>query len=244
MNTESLWSYVAHFFITYGPSLPAAVWTTVWIVGVSLIVGLCIAIPCGMILASKHTPWYLRLPVALFSYVFRGTPMLVQLYLIYFALGLWISEWPNLHEFAHVLLRNKGFWAICCFALNTAAYTCEIVRGALETAPKGEIEAAKAYGLSKWQVNRRILFPGAIRRALPAYANEVIFMLHGSAILSTIAVTDITQAVRIAYGKTYEPYLPFITAAILYLIITMIVFFFFKLVEKRLFKHLAPIKSN
>lgn len=243
MNDESLWAYILSFFQTYGPSLPTAIWTTLWIVGASLIVGLFIAVPCGMILASRTT-WIIRYPVALFSYIFRGTPMLIQLYTIYFALGLWISEWPSLQEFTHLLLRNKAFWAICCFALNTGAYTSEIVRGALETAPKGEIEAAKAYGFTKWQIYRRILFPGAIRRALPAYANEVIFMLHGSAILSTIAIMDITQAVRIAYGKTYEPYLPFITAAILYLLITMIIFYCFKLIEKRLFKHLAPIQTH
>lgn len=243
MKQEALWQYIVHFYTAYGPTLPNAIWTTLWITAVSLVLGLCIAIPGGMLLASR-APFICRAPIMLLSYVFRGTPMLIQLYFIYFGIGLWISEWPNLSEFTNILLRNKGFWAVLCFSLNTGAYTSEIVRGAIETAPKGEIEAAKAYGMSKWQIAKRILLPGAIRRALPAYSNEVIFMLHGSAILSTIAVTDITQAMRIAYGKSYEPYLPFITAGIIYLAITIIIFLCFKAIEKLLFRHLVPIQHN
>ena len=228
--------YLINFFSRYGQSIIDGTLTTLWIVPTSLICGLFLAFPLGILMASKVKLIY-KLPAFIFSYVFRGTPMLIQLYIIYYALGLWISEWQNLSPFMENLLKNKLFWGILTFALNTAAYTSEIIRGAIENTPKGEIEAAKSFGMTKLQINKRVIFPNLIRQALPAYGNEVIFMLHGSAIISTIAVVDLTQAVKVAYFKTYEPYLPFITAGIIYLCITIIIFSIFKLLEKVLYKH-------
>lgn len=243
MRDESFWEYLIRFFSQYGGDIWKGTLNTLWLVPTSLLIGLCLAIPLGMLMASRLS-FVLRLPALSFSYIFRGTPMLIQLYLIYFALGLWISEITNLSQFMQDLLRNKMFWAILTLALNTAAYTSEIVRGAIETAPLGEIEAAKSFGMSKAQIARRIILPGALRRALPAYSNEVIFMLHGSAIVSTIAIMDLTQAVRSAYGKTYEPYLAFTTAAVIYLLITLCIFVLFKLLEKRIYRHLQPIQER
>lgn len=243
MRNENFWEYFIRFFSQYGGDIWKGTLTTLWIVPSSLLIGLCLAVPLGILMASrKH--FLLRLPALSFSYIFRGTPMLIQLYLIYFALGLWLSEIQHLPDFMHGLLRNKLFWAILTLALNTAAYTSEIVRGAIETAPMGEIEAAKSFGMSKVQIARRIVLPGALRRALPAYSNEVIFMLHGSAIVSTIAIMDLTQAVRSAYGKTYEPYLAFSTAAVIYLFITLCIFMLFKLLETRIYRHLQPITNK
>lgn len=235
---DSLLGYIAYFFKHYGHQIVEGTLTTLWLVPVSLFFGLLLATPCGMVLASRKHP-FLRFPAWLFCCIFRGTPMLIQLYLIYFALGLWMSRLPNLPDCLHQLLRNKEFWGILCLSLNTAAYTAEIIRGAIETAPKGEIEAARAFGMSAWQIQRRIIFPGVLRRALPSYSNEVIFMLHGSSIVSTIAVTDLTQVVRNIYGKSYEPYLPFITAGLIYLSITMIIFSLFRLWERYLYRSVS-----
>lgn len=243
MRDETLWEYILRFFSQYGADIWRGTLTTLWLVPTSLLIGLCLALPLGMLMASRQH-FLLRLPALSFSYIFRGTPMLIQLYLIYFALGLWISEWQNLSAFTLNLLRNKLFWAVLTLALNTAAYTSEIIRGAIETAPIGEIEAAKSFGMSKRQIAWRIILPGALRRALPAYSNEVIFMLHGSAIVSTIAIMDLTQAVRSAYGKTYEPYLAFSTAAVIYLLITLCIFILFRLLEKRIYRHLQPIQGR
>lgn len=241
MNTESLFAYIVRFFSTYGGDIIQGIQTTLWVVPLSLFLGLLLAVPMGILLSSKAA-WYFKAPVFLFSYVFRGTPMLIQLYLIYFALGLWIAEIENLPDFMHALLRNKVFWAILTFSLNTAAYTSEIVRGAILTTVQGEIEAAKAFGMSKAQIMRRVILPSALRRALPAYSNEVIFMLHGSTIMSTIAVMDITQALRAAYGKTYEPYLAFTTAAVIYLLITLFILLIFKGLEKHFYRYLLQRK--
>ena len=120
------------------------------------------------------------------------------------------------------------------FILNTAAYTAEIVRGAIETTPRGEIEAAKSLGMSHNQIRTRIILPGALRRALPAYGNEIIFMLHGSAIASTATLLDITGVANTLFTKTYEPFQPFLIAAGIYLAITLCIVSSFRLIEKRL----------
>ncbi|UJF24917.1 ABC transporter permease subunit [Suttonella sp. R2A3] len=216
------------------------VWTTFWLVGLSLLLGLIIAVPFGMILASRLPLWAKAFPMA-FSYVFRGTPMLVQLYLVYYGIGLQLGDVEAVRgsDYWWPILRQAWPWALLSFTLNTAAYTSEIVRGAIETAPKGEIEAAVAMGMSKGLVARRVVLPNALRRALPAYGNEVIFLLHGSAIASVITIMDITGVARNLYAIYYEPFVPFIAAGVLYLMITTTVVMIFQLVERALSKHLV-----
>jgi len=129
---------------------------------------------------------------------------------------------------------------LIAFTLNTAAYTTEILRGAIKTTPQGEIEAAKACGMSQALMTRRIVLPSAFRRALPAYGNEVIFMLHGSAIVSAITLIDLTGAARIINSRYYSPYETFITVALFYMAITFSIIFLIKQVERRWFAHLRP----
>ena len=109
------------------------------------------------------------------------------------------------------------------FVLNTAAYTTEIFRGAIEAIPYGEVEAAKAYGMSGWKRATRIVLPSALRRALPAYSNEVIFMLHGSVVASTVTIVDILGAGRILNAKYYVAYEGFLTAAVLYMLLVYLI---------------------
>ena len=123
-------------------------WQTLWLVGLSLAIGLTIAIPCGVLLAARCAIWW-KLPVMAFSYLFRGTPMLVQLYIFYYGIGLVIGRIPGVRELAlWPLMRQAWPWVMLSFILNTAAYTAEIVRGAIEATPRGEIEAAKALGIT------------------------------------------------------------------------------------------------
>ena len=165
--------------------------------------------------------------------------MLVQLYIFYYGIGLVIGRIPGVRELAlWPLLRQAWPWVMLSFILNTAAYTAEIVRGAIETTPKGEIEAAKALGMNRRQIQWRIILPGAARRALPAYGNEIIFMLHGSAIASTATLPDITGVANTLYTRTYEPFAPFLTAAVIYLAITLCIVGIFRRIEKRLNRHL------
>ncbi|MFA9439984.1 ABC transporter permease [Uliginosibacterium sp. sgz301328] len=217
----------------------AGAWTTIWLVGTALLLGLLIAVPAGIVLARSEKSW-LRWLVAGYSHFFRGTPMLVQAYIIYYGVGLQLSlHFPAIQEMAvWPILREAWPWALLALMLNTGAYTSEIVRGAIETTPQGEIEAARAMGMSPGLAMRRIVLPSAARRAMSAYGNEIIFLLQGSAIVSTITIADITGVARDVYANYSEPYLPFMMAGLLYLLITSVVVFAFRLLEKRYFRHL------
>jgi arginine/ornithine transport system permease protein len=208
-------------------------WLTVQLVFAALLLGFALAVPLAIAAASRS--WLLRGPVFCYSYFFRGTPLLVQMFLIYYGLGQFEAVkssvlWP--------ILREPYWCALIAFTLNTAAYTTEILRGAIKATPHGEIEAAKACGMSPWLMYRRIILPSTFRRALPAYGNEVIFMLHGSAIASVITIIDLTGAARIVYSRYYSPYEAFVTAAVFYMAITFLLVFLFKRLERRWFAHL------
>ncbi len=212
--------------------LLAGTWTTVWMVTASLIIGLIIALLAAVMSSSKNP--FLKWPAEAFSYVFRGTPMLIQLYIFYFGFGMLLGSIEGIREtFLWSAIRLSWPWALMAMSLNTAAYTCEIFRGAIKNTPIGEIEAAKSVGMTHATMLRRIVLPSAFRRSLPAYGNEVIYMLHGSAVLSWVTITDITGAAKLLRDDYYDPYVPFIGAAIIYLAITTSIVVVFKVLEKR-----------
>ena len=207
-------------------------WTTIWLVALSLFLGLFIAVPVGILRSSEN--WLIKGPAWSFMYFFRGTPLLVQLFLIYYGAAQFdlIRESWLWHYF-----QEAWFCALLAFSLNTGAYTAEIVRGVISTMPKAELEAAKAYGMSESQILRRITLPNSLRRALPAYSNEIIFMIHGSAIAGIITIVDITGAARVVNARYYAPFEAYFGAAILYMCLTFSVIFAFKKWESRYSKH-------
>ncbi|KIF46592.1 amino acid ABC transporter permease [Vibrio owensii 47666-1] len=207
-------------------------WTTVWLVALALVIGLCVSIPLAI--ARNSTNYALSLPSWAFIYFFRGTPLLVQLYLIYYGMDQFFPVKDTLWEHA-------WFCAMVAFVLNTSAYTAEIIRGAINGLPKGEVEAAKAYGMSKFMTYRRIILPSALRRALPAYSNEVIFMLHGSAVAGIITIMDLTGAARLVNSRYYAPFESFLTAGLFYMALTFIILWCFKIAEKRFLAYLRPL---
>ncbi len=163
----------------------SGIWVTLHLTALALVFGMLIALPASLSLArrTRFSPL-----VRGYVYVFRGTPLLVQTYLIYYGL----SQFDFVREsWAWVFLREAWWCALIAFSLNSGAYTAEILRGAIKTTPKGEIEGARAVGLSERQVTWLILMPSALRRALPQYGNEVVFMLHGSVVASFITIQDI-----------------------------------------------------
>ena len=213
----------------------SGLWTTIWLVAVALVLGLLLAVPLGVMRTSRNP--LINGPVWAYTYFFRGTPLFIQLSMIYFGMAQFEAVkasifWP--------LLREAWFCAILAFTLNTAAYTAEIVRGTILATPRGEIEAAKACGMSPGLMLRRILLPSAFRRALPAYGNEVIFMLHGSAVASVITIVDLTGAARIVNSRFYTPYEAFITVAVFYMALTFLIVWLFRLLEHRWHAHLRP----
>jgi arginine/ornithine transport system permease protein len=221
-----------------GESLPLYVsgtWLTLQLLACALLAGLAAAIPLAV--ARNSAAFWLRQPVWAFTYVIRGTPLLVQLFLVYYGLAQfpWVREsvlWPY--------LSSAAICAVLAFSVNTAAYTTEIIAGAMRTVPAGEVEAAKSFGMSTAMIHRRILLPQALCRALPAYSNEAIMMLHGTSLASVVTLTDLTGAAREVNSRHYLPFEAFITAAFFYLALTGVLVALFRLAERRWLAFAAP----
>ena len=202
----------------------------------SLGFGLAAALPLAM-LRSLPSPWVWR-PIWAYTYVIRGTPLLLQLFLMYYGL----SQFEAVRE--SVLwpwLRSAWFCAVAAFAINTCAYTTEILYGAMRALPAGEIEAAKSLGMSRWVTFRRIVLPSAFRRALPAYGNEVVLMLHATSLASVVTLYDLTGAAREVNSVYYMPFEAFITAGVCYLLFTFVLVALFRAAERR---WLAPLTAR
>lgn len=222
-------------------SLPlyfGGVLVTLKLLAIALVAGLAAAIPLALMRVSRQPA--INFPAWLYTYVIRGTPMLVQLFLVYYGLAQFAAVresllWPY--------LSNATFCACLAFAINTSAYTAEILAGSLKATPHGEIEAARAMGMSRARLYRRILLPSALRRALPQYSNEVIMMLHTTSLASIVTLIDITGAARTVSSQYYLPFEAFITAGAFYLCLTFILVRLFKLAERRWLAYLAPRAS-
>jgi len=200
----------------------------------ALAAGGLLALPLA-VLRSLPSAWAWR-PVWCFTYVIRGTPLLVQLFLLYYGLAQFEAVrasalWP--------WLKSPWFCAVAALAINTAAYTCEILHGAIKALPAGEVEAARAFGMSRAVTFRRIVLPSAFRRALPAYSNEVVLMLHATALASVVTLHDITGVAREVNSVHYLPFEAFITAALCYLLITLVLVAGFRAAERRWVRPLA-----
>lgn len=210
-------------------------WVTLNLTFLALLLGGLLAIPMAIARASKHS--FFNPLVWGYTYVFRGTPLLVQTYLIYYGVGQF--EVIRNSWLWDPLLSSAWWCALIAFTLNTAAYTTELLRGSIADTPTGEVEAAIATGHSYRTRMRRIILPSAFRRAIPAYSNEVIFMLHGSVIASTITLQDILGVGRWLNGRYYLAYEGFVTAALLYFLIVLCITFAFRKLEKRYLRHLV-----
>jgi His/Glu/Gln/Arg/opine family amino acid ABC transporter permease subunit len=181
-------------------------------------------------------------PATVYVFFFRGTPLLAQIFLIYYGSG----------QFRHALdavglwqfFREPWFCAILTLSLNTAAYSSEIFRGALLSVPRGEIEASMALGMPPLQRMRHILFPRALAAAWPAYTNEVVYQIQATSLVSIITVMDITGVARVIASRNFAFYEAFLTAAAFYLVIVYIVILLAKRVEGRLHAHLTVTDSG
>jgi His/Glu/Gln/Arg/opine family amino acid ABC transporter permease subunit len=223
------------------PRLLSGAWVTVQLTGLSVFFGLFLAVPLALMRVSKYK--LLSYPVYCFNFYFRGTPLLVQIFLVYYGSGQFFLFLQDLGLWS--LFREAYFCAIFTLTLNTAAYTAEILRGGIEAVPFGEIEAARACGMSKSLLYRRIILPKAFRIAWPAYTNEVIFLLQATSLVSIITVMDITGVAQVISAKNFAFYEIFLTASALYLVLVYGVLFIFRKVEKRITNHLRqPMMSE
>jgi arginine/ornithine transport system permease protein len=209
------------------------VWLTAQLTVLSLALGFLLALPMAYARAQRH--WLFDAPIRGFTFVFRGSPLLVQLFLIYYGLG----QFPEVRQsFLWPYLRDAWWCALLAFTLNSAAYQTEILRGALLATPRGDREACTALGMSPWLAARRVLIPGALRRALPQMGNEAVFMLHGSAIASVVTLQDILGVGRTLNARFYVVYEGLLTAAVLYLALTALVVWLGRRAERRWLRHL------
>lgn len=210
---------------------------TAFLLTISLAIGFILSVPLSVARVSKNIA--IRGPVWLFTYVFRGTPLYVQLLIIYS--GVYTLDVVHNHEMLDQFFREGINCTILAFALNTCSYTTEIFAGAIRSIPYGEIEAAQAFGMSPWKRYIRIIIPSALRRALPYYGNEVILMLHASTVAFAATVPDLLKVARDVNAATYATFTAFGIAAVLYACMAFVLIWLFRKLEQRLLAFLKPM---
>ncbi|MBD1202494.1 MAG: ABC transporter permease subunit [Rhodobacteraceae bacterium] len=242
-----LWALIAAFsadrspidfalILTHWPMFLEGLGNTLLLVLFGLSFGALIALPLAVL------RWW-RIPVAsqlagAFVYVFRGTPLLVQAYLIYYGL----AQFEVVRDSPFWIILREPWW--CCaiaFTINSAAYQVEIYRGGLDAVPRGEIEAATAIGMTPGMALRRLILPSALRRCLPMLGNESIFLLHGSAIASMLTVIDILGAGRKLNAEYYLAFEGFLAATVIYMALVWAITRVLARVERRTMRHLHPL---
>jgi len=210
------------------PKLLNAAVITLKLLSVSLIIGLFIGLFFAILRLNKNI--FINRFAYGYSYVFRGTPLLVQIFIIYFGLG----QIEYLRSTVLWVILKEPYWcAIIAFALNTGAYTSEILRSAFQTIKPGIIEAGKSLGISNKVIFYKIQIPIAIRQSLPAYGNEIILMMKGTSLASTVTIMDLTGVAKYIISTTFKPIEVFIVAGGIYLFMTFIIHNIIKFLEKK-----------
>ena len=210
------------------PRLLNATILTIQLTLISLFFGIFVGVFFAILRTSKNKILYSI--SYYYSYIFRGTPLLVQIFIIYFGLGQ--LEWIR-NSFLWFFLKEPYSCAILAFTLNTGAYSSEIFRSAFETINKGIVEASKSLGLNKINIFLKIKLPIAIKQSLPAYGNEMILMLKGTSLASTVTLLDLTGVAKHIISTTFKPVEVFIVAGSIYLLMTFVIHSFIKVLEKK-----------
>ena len=200
------------------PKLLSGLNLTIQLVTTSLLIGFCLAIGLALLRLSNNT--FLSFFAKTYVFYFRGTPLLVQIFLIYYG----IAQFEIIRETFVWSFFKEAYWCgILALTLNTCAYSSEIIRGGIQSVPFGQIESAKSVGMSRFLLYRRIILPIAFRQALPAYGNEIILMVKATSLVSTITLMEVTGIARLIIAKTFSPVEIFIVAGLIYLTINFIV---------------------
>jgi polar amino acid transport system permease protein len=217
---------------TYAPLLARGLWTTIWLLVVTTILGFALAVPLG--LAQAAGPWYLAAPARAFCTVIRGTPLLLQIWLLYYGLGSLFPQIPGIREtWAWPYLREAWPYAVLALTISYAGYEGEVMRGAFAGVPRGQLETGQAYGMGRFTLFRRIWLPQATRNALPTLAGETILQMKATPLVATITIMDtyaVTSRVRQDLLIVYEPLL---LLAVCYLALAGLIALGFSQVERR-----------
>jgi polar amino acid transport system permease protein len=223
------WSWLPKFL----PLLPHGIFITLQLLVLTMVFGLLLAVPLGLVQVTG--PKWLASLSRGYCTVMRGTPLLIQLYLLYYGLGSVFQGYPELRQSVFwPILREGYYYAVLAFVLNEAGYAGEIMRGAFLSVPKGELEAARAYGMSPFQVLRRVWLPRAFRNALPAIGGETILTLKATPLAALVTVVDIFSVADRVRQETYIIYEPLIMVMIVYLLLTFIITRIFGRIERQI----------
>lgn len=221
------------WMIEYSALLYGGLKTTLSLLAVSASLGFVLALAVGLARVSRNP--LISLPARMFTSIIRGTPLLVQVYLFYYGLGTLFSHFPLIRSsFLWPYLRD-GYWYIA-FALifSFAAYAGEVIRSGLLAVPRGELEAASAFGMGNWKTLTRVHLPRALTLVLPTLAGETVMLLKSTALASTIAVVDLLGAANVLRSQTFQVYQPLLVVAAVYTILTFAIELVLGRVERRL----------
>jgi polar amino acid transport system permease protein len=223
------WSWLPKFL----PLLPHGIFITIQLLVLAMVFGLMLGIPVGLVQVTG--PRWLGALARGYCTVMRGTPLLIQLYLLYYGVGSVLSSHPELRQSIFwPILREGYYYAVLAFVLNEAAYLGEIMRGAFLSVPKGELEAARAFGMSPTRVLRRVWLPRALRNALPAIGGETILTLKATPLAALVTVIDIFGVADRVRQETYIIYEPLIMVMVVYLLLTFLVTYVFGRIERQI----------
>ncbi len=226
-------SWRPDLFARYAPAYLSGLWVTITLVGTSIVLGAILSVPIALARMS-HNPLF-AWPAYAYVYFFRGTPLLAQTFLVYYGFGQFRPELQAIGLWG--FFREAWYCAIFAFSLNTAAYQAEILRGAIQSVPRGQWEGAAALGLPRLLTFRKIILPQAFIVALRPYGNEIILMIKGSAIVAIITVYDLMGETRRAYSRTFD-FQTYIWAAVIYLALVETLRNAVEWIEKKLTRHL------
>ncbi|WP_373457440.1 ABC transporter permease [Pseudogemmobacter lacusdianii] len=216
----------------YLPMIVQGVWRTIWLLVLSVAIGFTLAVPLG--LAQASGPWFLAVPARVFCTVIRGTPLLLQVWLLYYGLGSlfpsipWIREselWP--------ILRQAWPYALLALSLSYAGYEGEVMRGAFRSVPRGQLEAARAMGMPRFTIFRRISLPLALQGVLPTLGGETILQLKATPLVATITVLEVYAVASRVRQDTLITYEPLFLVAAIYLALAGIIALGFRWLESR-----------
>jgi His/Glu/Gln/Arg/opine family amino acid ABC transporter permease subunit len=220
------------------PKLLNGTLLTLKLVALSMVLGMILAIPLALMRVSQ--PLWLRGPAYGYIFFFRGTPLLVQIFLVYYG----FSQFAAIRESILWPILREPYWcSIIAFTLNTSAYTGEVLRGAIQAVPFGQIEAGLSVGMSRFLLLRRIVGPQAARLALQGYSNEVILLFKSSSLASTVTLLEITGVARNIIADTFMPIELFSLAAVIYLSMIFIITRIFMVIEYWLMAPMRPPKD-
>jgi polar amino acid transport system permease protein len=227
--TKMRWDWLPE----YWPLALQGIWRTIWVLVLSVGFGFVLAIPIGLVQVTG--PRWLSWPAKIFCNVIRGTPLLLQLWLLYNGLGSLFPQFPWIRDsWAWPILRQAWPYGLLALTLSFAAYEAEIMRGAFAGTPRGQLEAGRAYGMSPSKLFWRIWLPQAVQRALPTLGGETVLQLKATPLVATITMIDIYAVSSKVRQDTLLVYEPLLLLALVYLILTAIIVYLFKNLEQRI----------